>query len=145
MFTQAPGEDEDADEGDEDTAEASDEVPDLRGGGGKWLLAALLLAVVAAMGSAYYFRDVAPAAAESRVSPQVTVVTDPADASVTLNGTPITAGRAAPLPEAGSAVIRVEKEGFEPYEESLDPAAAGADVRVVVHLRRASEARAGTP
>lgn len=145
MFTQAPGEEEDATEGDEDTAAHSDEVPDLRGSGGKWLLAALLFAVVAAMGSAYYFRNVAPAAAEAQVSPHVTVITDPADAAVTLNGTPITAGRAAPLPEVGTAVIRVEKEGFEPYEESLGPAAPGAEVRVVVHLRRASEARAGTP
>jgi len=119
LFTEEPDEDDEEDE-DEDDFE-----PIAAGGGsrGMWALAALLGAVLSAMVTVYVMRQTKPAVAESQqASPPALIVNPtPQDAVIKLGDRTVTAG--SPVDVAASAgvpvVVRVEKDGFEPYERTL--------------------------
>ena len=110
LFTEQPEEEEFEDE-------HTEEVEALQSSGGSkgmWVVAALLGAVLSAMGTMYAMQQGANGERSLIVNPS------PADAEITVDNQPITAGSPVPMPDSGQElVVRVVKDGFEPYEERV--------------------------
>ncbi len=90
----------------------------IRGQRGVWALAVVLGMVVGGLGAAFYFqqsRDAAAAAAgPASASPRLVVRAEPPDATITLDGKMITAGKEFTLPGAGDGVVvEVTRDGFQ--------------------------------
>ncbi|MCC6746911.1 MAG: hypothetical protein IT371_04585 [Deltaproteobacteria bacterium] len=83
----------------------------LTGNPGLWGVAAVMLAMVTALGTAAFMKRQPPSPAASRA---VTVMAEPEDATVRLNGSVIPKGRPVPLPAeaAQPSEVTVQREGY---------------------------------
>jgi hypothetical protein len=146
VFTAPPEEPEEDEDDAEQQPHAYDDLSNVRLSGGSnngtWALAAVLLVLVSIMGTAYYMKhlarvDAAEAApAQAAPAPSVTVVTEPADAAVTLGGRPIESGSPVEVPAgAGDLTLRVERKGFKPWTKTIPRGEVGGDLRLFVSLQ----------
>ncbi|ACY12746.1 PEGA domain-containing protein [Haliangium ochraceum] len=95
-----------------------------------WLVVGLLASVLSALAIAYLFtRDAAPAE-----RPHISVIAQPADATIEINGSPIDGSGAFDLPEADSYVITVEKDGFAPWNQTFSADELRGELRMFVTL-----------
>jgi len=116
-----------------DDEEEEEEVPAAQPQGGsgaaKWVLVALLLAVFTAMATVYVVRQKAG-------QPQLTVVAQPGDATITLDNKKLTSGRAIALPkDKRKHTLRVEQAGFQPFSEELAGDELKQNLQIHVNLR----------
>ena len=95
-----------------------------------WLVVAVLLSVVTAMGIAYLFTRHAPAADAATLA----IVTEPADATIRVNGAAVDDKGEVPLPEANSYELSVEKEGHRTWRKTFDSEEMRGNLRLYVHL-----------
>lgn len=129
LFSAAPDDDED-DAVDEAPAAAS---PPVRSG--TWAFAAVLAALAAALGTAYYMQRGVDGARAATALPTLTVVPTPAEADVSINGTPVAAGVAWPVPRGAQTVeIAVERDGFQPWRSTVETDDLSDHNRVYVTL-----------
>jgi len=115
----------------EEEEEEEEEAPQPSGGGGaaKWVLVAVLLAVMTAMGTIYAMR-------KQESPPELTVVAHPGQATITLDKKAIKNGSAVALPtDKKKLILRVEREGFQPFSEELSPEQVKNNLRIHVNLR----------
>ncbi len=105
----------------------------------KWAVAAVLLAVLTAMGTAYYFKKVAPASAEAKTTPpSLTITVQPAaGVAITMNKRPLRADVATLLPADGTDIqLRVVAKGKKPWTRTIKRADIKRDRHIFVDLRR---------
>jgi len=126
LFTEAPQ------PAEEEESQAADEGrragPAAGGGSRAWLFAAVLGAVLAAMITVYVMR-------RGKHPPQLTVDVQPATASITLDGRPISPGKAVTVPSGAKVLkLRVEQTGFEAWTTELPRSQLGSDTRIRVNL-----------
>jgi hypothetical protein len=133
IFTAAP-----ADEAEEESRAETTEYRVRPGSAGKWALAAVLLAVTTALGTAVYFKRIQPASATTQAggTPELTVVANPHDAAITLNGGPVRSGERIQLKESDSEIaITVAQEGYETWSARFARAELEHNTKLVVHLQ----------
>lgn len=95
-----------------------------------WLVVAVLLSVATAMGIAYLFTRHAPAPDATTLA----IVTEPADATIRVNGAPIDSEEEVPLPEANAYELSVEKEGHRTWRKTFSYDEMRGNLRLYVHL-----------
>lgn len=127
-------------DGDEPTESKQEEEPrpppiiDRPLGAGHWPLVALLLSITTAMGIAYYYTRMNRQAAKP--TPTFSIIPDPPDADISMNGTPISGNNPMPLPHAETYELVVEKPGHHPWTKTFTPAEISGNVRLYVNLNQ---------
>ncbi len=100
---------------------------------GRWLLVAVLSALLTALVIAYYFGGTMKEPPPQ--SPRVfEIVTEPADATVLLNGEAIGSDRSIEVPNAPAFELMISKPGYESWKKTLMDEDVRGDVRVYVNL-----------
>ena len=122
-------------------ANSSAEVQPGSAARGTWILAAVLSAVVAALGTAYYMKSTqpktvaAPVEALATGEKSITVIANPADATIELNGAAVLSGAPSTMPPSlASVTVVVRKPGFKPWTKTLVPADIAAQSTLYVDL-----------
>lgn len=107
-----------------------------RGGSRAWTMAAVLLAIVAtALSTAYYFREIKPAAVTAATLPALTVVPTPSDATVLVGGKAVDATRPIEVVDNGAPIeVRVEMAGYEPFARTFSADELAGSVKLYVPL-----------
>lgn len=112
-----------------------------RSGAAAWFLAAVLGAAAAALATAYYFKRVRNAGAETSPARQPATVTfsaEPKDAEIRVNGHRVDADVALAIPpDADTLDITVTRAGFRTWNRTLSATAITGSERIFVALERA--------
>ena len=144
LFTAAASAAAGADEDDEEEAtrvNAPRAPAARRSGAAAWFLAAVLGAAAAALATAYYFKRVRNAGAETAPARQPATVTfsaEPKDAEIRVNGHQVDADVALAIPpEADTLDITVTRAGYRTWTRTLSAGTITGSERIFVALERA--------